>query len=214
MPSPTRRRSIWASSPITSPSASILGCMVCLRLKASKLAHQGGGAQRILMDLVDFLERGIARRMAHQKEFAIADDDGEKIVEVMRHAAGQLAHRLHLLGLGEFGFQCLLFGDIDQIKHRAARHGAGEQFRHAARQGLRSSIGRGRHSRPAAAVRSALAQAPGCLASTRTRRNRCPPARPSGRRIAESGIGVADRALGIGESHAHRRIAKQIAGEA
>ncbi len=77
------------------------------------------GAQRVLMDLVDLLERGIARLMAHQQEFAIADDDGEQIVEVVRHAAGELAHRLHLLRLGEFGFQRLLFGDIDQIKQHA-----------------------------------------------------------------------------------------------
>ncbi len=45
MPSPTRRA---ASAPVrrshrSAPAA--LGCMVCLRLKASKLAHQGGGAQ-------------------------------------------------------------------------------------------------------------------------------------------------------------------------
>lgn len=30
-----------------------------------------------------------------------ADDRGEQIVEVMRHAPGQLAHRLHLLRLAE-----------------------------------------------------------------------------------------------------------------
>ena len=131
MPSPTSRRSIWASSPITSPSASTLGCMVCLRLKASKLAHQRGGAQRVLMNLVDFLERGIARLMAHQKEFAIADDDGEQVVEVVRHAARELAHRLHLLRLGEFGLQRLLLGDVHQIEDRPAGHGTGQKLGHA-----------------------------------------------------------------------------------
>jgi hypothetical protein len=32
----------------------------------------------------------------------IAENDGQQIVEIMRDAAGELTHRLHLLGLGEF----------------------------------------------------------------------------------------------------------------
>ena len=63
--------------------------------------------------------------MAHQQEFAIADDDGEQIVEVVRHAARQLADRLHLLRLREFGLQRLLLGDVDQIEHRLPSADAG-----------------------------------------------------------------------------------------
>ena len=36
------------------------------------------------------------------KMLRIAEDDGEQIVEIVRHAAGELAHRLHFLGLDEF----------------------------------------------------------------------------------------------------------------
>ncbi len=38
-----------------------------------------------------------------------AGDDGQNIVEVMSHAAGQLADRFHLLGLAELGFRGPLF---------------------------------------------------------------------------------------------------------
>ena len=99
-----------------------LGLHGLLAREGQKLAHQRRRAQRVLVDLVDLLERGIARLMAHQEEFAIADDDGQQIVEVMRHAAGELAHRLHLLRLREFGFERLLLGDVDQIEDHAGRH--------------------------------------------------------------------------------------------
>ena len=106
-----------------------------LAREGEKLAHQRRRAQRVLMDLVDFLERRIARLMAHQKEFAIADDDGEQIVEIVRHAAGELAHRLHLLRLREFRLQRFLLGDVDQIKNGAlgiaARKRVGIKLRHA-----------------------------------------------------------------------------------
>ena len=59
--------------------------------------------------------------MAHQKEFGIADDDGEKVVEVVRDAARELADRLHLLRLGEFGLERLLLRDVDEIEDRRAR---------------------------------------------------------------------------------------------
>ena len=92
-----------------------------LAREGEKLAHQRRGAQRVLVDLVDLLERGIARLVAHQQEFGIADDDGEQIVEVVRHAARELAHGLHLLRLREFGLERLLLGHVDEIEDDAAR---------------------------------------------------------------------------------------------
>ncbi len=106
-----------------------------LAREGEQLSHQGCGAQCVLMDLVDFLERWIGRLMAHEQEFAVADDDGQEIVEVVRHAARELPHGLHLLRLREFGFERLLLGDVDQIKDRAIRIAAiGRariEFRHA-----------------------------------------------------------------------------------
>ena len=98
-----------------------LGLHRLLAAEGKKLLDQIGGAQGILMDEVDLVERRIARGVAHQQEFGIADDDGENVVEVVRHAARKLAHRLHLLRLREFRFQRLLIGNIDQIENDAAR---------------------------------------------------------------------------------------------
>jgi hypothetical protein len=39
-------------------------------------------------------------------------DDGQNVVEIMSHAAGQLADRLHLLGLAELGFRDALFRNV------------------------------------------------------------------------------------------------------
>ena len=57
-----------------------------------------GGGRDALGDVVQLL-------VCHQllgKVLRIAEDDGQQIVEIMRDAAGELTHRLHFLGLGEF----------------------------------------------------------------------------------------------------------------
>ena len=57
-----------------------------------------GGGRDAFGDVVQFLVR-------HQllgEVLRIAEDDGQQIVEIMRDAAGELTHRFHLLGLGEF----------------------------------------------------------------------------------------------------------------
>ena len=48
--------------------------------------------------------RAVRRRAASRlgEVLRVAEDDGQQIVEVMRDAAGELAHRLHLLGLVSF----------------------------------------------------------------------------------------------------------------
>ena len=183
-----------------------LGLHGLLAAEGQQLADQGGGAQRVLVHLVQFLERGIARRMAHQQEFAIADDDGEQIVEVVRDAARQLAHGLHLLRLGELGFQRLLLGDVDKIEHHLApRNRAGKKFGHAfagcaqlhglgvARTGAgdafgnSGAIGRGYQIRKNAALQ-----------------------RGAAKELGEDLVGVEDGAAGIGEGDAHGRVAEKI----
>ena len=47
----------------------------------------------------------IAGLMMHQQQIAKSDDGGQQIVEIMGNAAGELAHRLHLLRLGELQFE-------------------------------------------------------------------------------------------------------------
>ena len=44
---------------------------------------------------------------ARCERLQIADDDGQQVVEIVRHAAGQLADALHLLRLGELLLRAL-----------------------------------------------------------------------------------------------------------
>ncbi len=59
--------------------------------------------------------RVCARRLSGAESAArhihVAGDDGQKIVEVVRHAAGELADSLHLLGLTQRLFDLRAFGD-------------------------------------------------------------------------------------------------------
>ena len=51
--------------------------------------------------------------MLGEQEIGEADDGGQHIVEVMRHAAGELADRLHLLALGDLDFERFVLGRIE-----------------------------------------------------------------------------------------------------
>jgi hypothetical protein len=46
-------------------------------------------------------------------------DGGQQVVEVVRHAAGQLADGLHLLRLGQLKLHLLLLGHVDHVGHDA-----------------------------------------------------------------------------------------------
>ena len=48
------------------------------------------------------------------------DHHRQQIVEIVRDAAGELAHRLHLLGLRELDLEVLLLGRIDEMEDEAA----------------------------------------------------------------------------------------------
>ena len=52
------------------------------------------------------------------QQIEVADDDAEHVVEVVRHAAGEVADRLHLLRLRELALDQPAFGDV--------LHGAGD----------------------------------------------------------------------------------------
>ncbi len=89
-----------------------------LAAEGQELADQVGGADAGLADLVEAFVRGIAHRVAVQQLVQAQLDGGQQVVEVVGHAAGQLADGLHLLGLGELQFHLLLLGHVDQIGHQ------------------------------------------------------------------------------------------------
>ena len=59
------------------------------------------------VDLADELDGRVVGRQTHLDDFAIAVDDGEQVVEVVGHAAGQEADDFHFLGLPQPLFERL-----------------------------------------------------------------------------------------------------------
>ena len=60
-------------------------------------------------------KEGSAGRWLASKQIGIADDRRQHIVEIMRHAAGELADRLHFLRLREIILERALFGGVERI---------------------------------------------------------------------------------------------------
>ena len=96
-----------------------------LAREGEQLAHQVGGAVGVLLDLHDVGEGLVARPVAQQQEVAEADHRRQQVVEVVGDAAGELAHRLDLLRMGELQLEPLLLGGVDQEGAQAGRLAAG-----------------------------------------------------------------------------------------
>ena len=71
-----------------------LGLQGLLTREGQQLAYKRGGAQAGAVDRVEVREGRVARQMALQQQFGDTVDHGEKVVEVMRDAAGKLADAL------------------------------------------------------------------------------------------------------------------------
>ena len=54
----------------------------------------------------------VRRQFGHQGERRIALDDHEEIVEIVRHAAGELADGVHFLRLAKLLLEQALLGDV------------------------------------------------------------------------------------------------------
>ena len=79
-----------------------------------QLAHEARRAIGVLLDLHDVLEGRIGRPVVGQQQVGIADDGGQHVVEIVRHAAGELADGLHLLRLREALLQRALLGRVER----------------------------------------------------------------------------------------------------
>jgi hypothetical protein len=55
-----------------------------------------------------------------EQKVGIADDRGQHVVEIVRHAAGELTDRLHLLRLGEVLLKGLLLRRVERVDRGAA----------------------------------------------------------------------------------------------
>ena len=81
------------------------------------LGEVGGALHRLADGLQPAGERsGVAGRV--QRQFRVAEDDAEHVVEIVRHPAGQAADGLHLLGLDELLLQGLAVADVQVDEDR------------------------------------------------------------------------------------------------
>src|SRR5258706_241211 len=69
--------------------------------QGEQLARQRGAAPCRPQDLLGVGGRRVVRREASLQDLRIAHHDGEQVVEIVRHAPGQLSNRLHSLRLAE-----------------------------------------------------------------------------------------------------------------
>ena len=86
--------------------------------EGQKLPHQARGPVGVLLDLHDVLEGRIGRAVVGEQQVAVADDRLQHIVEVVRHAAGELADRVHLLRLGELLLHLTEVGGVEGVEDR------------------------------------------------------------------------------------------------
>jgi hypothetical protein len=91
-----------------------------------QLPRELRGALDGALDLVELLGAG-ARADARTGHLAVPGHHRQQVVEVVRHAAGELAHRLHLLRLTELALEPLTLADV--LGDDAARRPALERHR-------------------------------------------------------------------------------------
>ena len=59
--------------------------------------------------------------MSEQQHSAVADDDGEQVVEIVSDTARELSHRLHLLGLAVLRLEPLAVSRVGNDAHDPAQ---------------------------------------------------------------------------------------------
>ena len=97
--------------------------------EGEELAGERGPPVRGTPDLADVArEVGVVVRL-REDQLAVADDDGEQIVEVVRHPAGEPPDGLHALRLPQFLFQAYARGDVARHGERGAAPLIGERNR-------------------------------------------------------------------------------------
>ena len=80
--------------------------------ECQQLIGERGGPVGGLEDLFGIASQRIERRQLVQHHPVVAGNDGEHVVEVVRHAAREPAHGFHFLGVNQLLFQLLALADI------------------------------------------------------------------------------------------------------
>ena len=101
--------------------SSTLGCSTWRRLKARSCLVSAAARSPAFMICSTGVAVGIVGAQAVQDQLAVAGDDGQQIIEIVRHAAGQHADRFHLLRLPQLIFQLAAAGDVHHDGEPALR---------------------------------------------------------------------------------------------
>ena len=122
----------------TSVNVSTRGCRVCWREKARSWRTRLAARLAFCLICMMSAKDGSPGAVAQQQQVAEADHRRQQIVEVVRDAAGELAHRLEPQGLGELGLEAAAVGLGGQRPDRQRADGLGGAF-----QGLNQRAERG-----------------------------------------------------------------------
>ena len=89
---------------------------------------------RRLSDLLNVVAHRLAWLQVREQQIAVAQDDGQQVVEVVGHAAGKPPDRLHLLRLTQLVLQSLAVREIegDRDVSRAFKGGHAHEHGHTA----------------------------------------------------------------------------------
>src|SRR5207253_9801078 len=95
--SPIRRRSMDSMFSTTALRSRTLGWRTCLRLKARSWRVSWVARMAVFRKELDVATHRVLGTEPLEQEVAPAEHDGHEVVEVVRDAAGEAPHRLHLL---------------------------------------------------------------------------------------------------------------------
>ena len=116
---PTSGRISCATASTWVPTLNTCGFSGCLRANASNCPVSLEARSTVSRNRVDVAPAPLFRQFAAAQEVGRGPDDGEQIVEIVGHAAGQLPDRFHLLRLAQRFLALAALGDVDGIGHRA-----------------------------------------------------------------------------------------------
>ncbi len=80
--------------------------------EGEELARQVRAALGRFLNLLGVQARRVAGLEAHRQQLGAAENRGQHVVEIVRHAPREASHRLHFLGLAELLFKGALGGDV------------------------------------------------------------------------------------------------------
>ena len=220
---------MWMSSPMRRASIRLRSSTSALTLEDPRLARlpsregeelprQPAGVLAGAQNLAHLDPHVVVEPRAREQELAVADDDAEDVVEIVRNAAGEAPDAVHLLRLAQVAFEPPALGDVARGEHEAGNLGPMLQV---ARRDLDRSATRRRGRGRAPRARGCRRRSPTALTrndSSRSPSSGCSESR-SGRPTSAVGrspntrsrrrVGEAHHQSGLEHQHRVRDVLEQ-----